>query len=349
MRWSIAVALIVFALVAATAPERPATTEVGVVSAGAGSPEVATAEAPAGALALLSSEVALPAVEAHAPSAHRVVGAFEDEPEEVVRLSLEQLALPGGLRVRPLTELAPGIAALLEGSGGSVSAAVVVPSRGTIYVANPEIAVPLASVVKLLIMLALLDAAELEGRTVSADELALLDPMVTWSDNDSASWLWSVLGNGDGLEAYLERVGAGGILPDPWAWGDTRASGAAVALLLSRLAFGDLVSAEHRALALNLLSSVSEDQRWGVGGSLIAPERARVAVKDGWYPVARGWRASSAGVVVPAADAPAGAVAYSIAVLSAENETLEGAIETIQGIAALVDAALQPAFVAAFR
>jgi hypothetical protein len=121
-----------------------------------------------------------------------------------------------------------------------------------------------------------------------------------------------------------------------------------VALLLSRLAFGDLVSEEHRALALNLLTHVSEDQRWGVGTGTPTPEGAVVGVKDGWYPVERGWRAGSVGVVVPSDETASGEVAYSIAVLTAQNETLEGAIDTIQGIASLVDAALHPKFVAAF-
>jgi hypothetical protein len=347
MRWSLVVVMVVVGLVTAgTASERTAGLPVLVVPVAAITVGP-TVEAGVVALPHPPAEAALPATEPEgAPRAHRAGVVFEDEPAEVVRLNEEQLGLLTALQVRPLTELAPGIAALLEQvGGGSVTAAVVVPSRGTIYVVNPEIAVPLASVVKLVIMLAVLDGAEREGRMVTADEMALLEPMVTWSDNDSATLLWSLLGNGDGIEAYLERIGAGGILPDPWAWGDTRASGAAVALLLSRLAFGDLVNAEHRELALSLLAQVSEDQRWGIGSALLAPDRALVAVKDGWYPVARGWRASSAGVVVPVADAPAGAVPYSIAVLSAENETLEGAIETIQGVAALVDAALQPAFV----
>lgn len=268
------------------------------------------------------------------------------EPDEVVFLSEDQLVFLGDMYVRPLSELAPGVAAILQESGGSVTAAVVVPQYRTIYVANPEVALPMASVVKLIIMLAVLDRAESEGRTVTSEEVALLDPMVTWSDNDSATWLWDGLGGGAGIDAYLQRAGVGGIATDPWAWGDSRASGAAVALLLSRLAFLDLVTPEHRALALNLLAHVSQDQRWGVGGSLSAPEGAVVGVKDGWYPVAQGWRVGSAGVVVPGADAPAGAVAYSIAVLTAQNDTLEGGIATIQRIADLVHAALYPEYVA---
>ncbi|MSP22177.1 MAG: hypothetical protein EXR66_04060 [Dehalococcoidia bacterium] len=270
-----------------------------------------------------------------------------DGPDEVVFLSDEQLGFLDGFYVRPLDELAPGVADIIEASGGSVTAAVVVPEYRTIYVANPEVAVPMASIVKLVIMLAVLDAAESEGRTVTAEEIALLDPMVTWSDNDSATWLWDQLGGAAGIDAYLERVVGGGIVPDPWAWGDSRASGAGVAILLARLAFADLVSSDDRALALNLLAHVSEDQRWGVGGSLVATEGAVVGVKDGWFPVADGWRAGSAGVLVPLPSATGG-VAYSIAVLTAQNETLEGGIETIQGIAALVHAALYPQYAAAF-
>jgi hypothetical protein len=266
--------------------------------------------------------------------------------DEVVRVDPVLVMVPAGMRIRPLTELAPDVADLLTNAGDSVTAAVVVPSRETVYVANPDLAVPMASVVKLVIMLALFDAAEAEGRTVTPEEIALLDPMVTWSDNDNASLLWYQLGGGTGIDAYLQKVGASGILTDPWAWGDSRASGEAVALLLSRLAFGNLVSEEHRALALSLLSHVSEDQRWGVGTGVFAwPEGAVVGVKDGWYPVDAGWRAGSAGVLVPlGGDAP-GATGYSIAVLTARNATLEDAIAVIQGIAMRVHAALYPDYV----
>lgn len=342
MRWW-TWALIVGMLAACRASEPPEAPAVALIPASLEVPAPVPQSQP---LTFLPPELALPTPESYSLRAHRVVEEFADEPEEVLWLSPEQMALPADLTVRALWELAPEVATLLEGAGGSVTAAVVVPSRRTIYVANPELAVPLASVVKLVIMLAVLDAAEVEGRTVTAEEIALLDPMVTWSDNDSASWLWGQLGGGPAIDAYLQRVGMSGIVPDRLAWGDSRASGAAVALLLSRLAFADLLSPEHRALALNLLSHVSEDQRRGIGGSLRTEDGLLLGVKDGWYQVARGWRVGSAGVVLPPADAPPDAAAYSIAVLTAENETLEGATETIQSIAALVHATLHPRFVA---
>lgn len=346
MRGWVLFSLIASALVACAAPDTANTLAVGMAPSAA---DVAATHDPPVPPTFLPAEVALPAVPSYGRDARRFVRRSEDEPDEVVIVPEELLAIPAAFRVRPLAELAPGVAELLDEAGGSVTAAVVVPSRGMVYVANPEVAVPMASVVKLVIMLALFDKAQAEGRSVTPEEIALLDPMVTWSDNDSASWLWDQLGGGPGIDAYLRRVGVGGIMTDPWAWGDSRASGAAVALLLARLAFGDLVSEEHRALALNLLSNVSTDQRWGIGGTLVAPEGAVVAVKDGWYPVAQGWRAGSAGVLVPPAGAPPGAVAYSIAVLTAQNDTLEGAIEVIQGIASLVHAALYPEVVTVLR
>ena len=64
-----------------------------------------------------------------------------------------------------------------------------------------------ASTVKVLIALAILDAAQRENRYVDSFELSLLWPMITISDNDSATKLWDQLGGGRGLANYIAGIG----------------------------------------------------------------------------------------------------------------------------------------------
>jgi hypothetical protein len=338
-----------------------------VAAACSGSPSPAVTIAPAlparieapSSLPILPLVLALPSapvapvepVESFAP-----IGPFDpfasgyasrgDDAPEAIELPASLWELPPPLRMRPLAQLSPEAARFLAERGGPVTAGVFVAHDNAIYVSSPELALPMASVAKLLIMLALIDRAEAEGRPLNTWEIALLEPMVVWSDNDSATILWDDLGQGAAVDAYLAKQAIRGIVTDPVAWGDSRASGPAVAWLLARLAFGDLVSPEHRELALDLLARAASEQSWGVGSGATRrgvdePPEGRVAVKDGWYPANAGWRAGSAGLVLPGADLP-GAVPYSIAVLTAQNALLDEGIATIDGFASRVHAALAP-------
>ncbi len=265
---------------------------------------------------------------------------------EVIELPASSWELPQPLRMRPLSQLSPEAARFLASRDGAVTAGVFVPGENAIYVASPELGVPMASVSKLVIMIALFEQAEASGRPLSQDEVALLEPMVVWSDNESATLLWDSLGGATGVEASLAARDVRGVVLHPVAWGDSWASGPAVAWLLGRLAFGDLVAPEHRDLALRLLARATSEQSWGVGASAGrsfagAAEGTIIGVKDGWYPVDAGWRAGSAGLIVPGAGSPA-TIPYSIAVLTAENRELEDGIATIEGLADRIQAALTP-------
>lgn len=278
------------------------------------------------------------------PAAADSAGAVGDSSDTVL-LTPSQWELPPPTRMRPLAQLSPEAARFLAERPGVATAAVMLPGDSSVYVSSPELAVPMASVAKLVIMLALFDRAEIEGRALTSDEMTLLEPMMVWSDNDSASLLWDHLGGSPGIETYLERHNIRGIVLDPYAWGDSRASGATIAWLVANLAFGDLVNTEHRVLAIDLLARATASQQWGVG---FGADRASleggaiVGVKDGWYPVEAGWRAGSAGLIMPGPERPTATVPYAIAVLTAENVDLEDGIETIDGLSQRVQAALTP-------
>lgn len=212
--------------------------------------------------------------------------------------------------------------------------AVYVPATGITYAENADEQLPTASVVKVLIMLTLLEQARSDHRPLTEDELQLLWPMITESDNDATSELWERVGRGQAVASYVRGIGAQGFTPDPeTSWGVSFVSARAMATVLGRLIAGDILDDASRALALRLLESVIPEQRWGVTAA--TADGDRVGVKDGWYPGEEGWRVNSAGVVRPNVGP-----GYAIAVMTDGRASWQEGIDTIQGIAGPINAAL---------
>lgn len=236
----------------------------------------------------------------------------------------------------PLAALSPAAVAALDGRGGRAGVAVLRLSDGALFTAGTGEPLELVSAVKVLIALAVMSRAEEEGRALEARELDLLWPMITFSDNDSATLLWQELGSDAGISAWLEREGIQGFAPAGGdEWGATTASAGALAVLYGRLYGGDLVSPEHRDLALKMMAGVIDGQRWGVSAGA-AEAGGAFALKNGWFPEEDGWQVVSAGVVIPADVSRA----YAIAVVSDQQESWEHGIETIEGVAREVGAAV---------
>jgi hypothetical protein len=181
--------------------------------------------------------------------------------------------------------------------------------------------------------------AEQQGRLVDEWELSLMWPMITASDNDATDTLWNDLGGGPGVAACLDALNVGGITPynGPY-WGTSTASANGLAMLMSRPAFGEIVNAVHRAVALELLTNVIEEQTWGVPAGAAESGEEIVGVKDGWYPDDDGWRVNSVGFISPRTP---GEQPYAIAVMTNNQATQEYGIETIEGLAAPVYDALR--------
>jgi len=235
---------------------------------------------------------------------------------------------------RPLSD-ASGAASEFARSRPPVwGVAVVVPSRGVVYAENADVQVPTASVVKVLVMLVVLEQARQENRPVSEDELGLLWPMITESDNDATSELWERIGRGSAVSSYLRVIGVAGFTPDAGtAWGASFVSARALASVLGKLLGGDILDAPSRALALRLLDGVVAEQRWGATAGTASDDA--VGVKDGWYPGEEGWRVNSVALVRPRSGA-----AYATAIVTGGRASWREGIETIEGIAAPINAAL---------
>ncbi len=244
---------------------------------------------------------------------------------------------PGGF-VRPTEEfplavLSPSAAASLEGREGRNAVAVLRLSDGALFTAGTSQPLEMVSAAKILTMAAVMARAESQGRPLEARELDLLWPMITFSDNDSATLLWHSLGGESGVADWLQRAAIGGVQPAPLGeWGASTATASALAVLLARLYSGGLVTPEHRDLALEMLSQVIDGQRWGVSAGTDDSGDAFV-LKNGWFLESDGWQVVSAGLILP--EEPART--YAIVIMTDRQETWEYGIETIESVARAVN------------
>lgn len=246
----------------------------------------------------------------------------------------------GRYNEQPLAALSPDLAAFLAEREGEVSVAVAIPGQRRVYATPGTSHLRLASVAKVPIMLALLSQARVEQRELTENEAYLLNTMITLSDNAAADSLWGAIGGADGMAAFLDAACVRGMQPDAEGyWGSSTASAHSLAVLLARLFQGRIVDGSRRALALDLLSGIQAyDQWWGVTAGLPdeMPTGGRVGLKVGWYPAEEGWWVNSVGFVEPGNERPV----YVLAILTNGQPSFEYGLETVEGVARLVNAQL---------
>jgi hypothetical protein len=132
-----------------------------------------------------------------------------------------------------------------------------------------------ASVVKAMLALAVLRAAG--DRALTADERALLWPMIVVSDNDAASAVYARVGAGAlyaiARAARMKHFDVG------FNWADALLTAHDQAVLFLRI--DRLTPRRHRGYFRKLLASIVSYQRWGIAP--VAEERGfHVMFKGGW-------------------------------------------------------------------
>lgn len=209
----------------------------------------------------------------------------------------------------------PQLASVLARYGSLAGAEVFDLTHGRYYSYNANGSFTTASSIKVPIMLTVLSRAERQRRSVTGWELSQLTAMIEHSNNNAASALWWEVGGANGVAAYLHSIGIWGIWTNPWAWGYSTATPAAMVHLLTLLDTGRILTYRDRSLALRLMSNIEWDQRMGVGDT--APRGAWVAMKDGWVigPDGR-WADNSSGIVAR------GGEVYIISVYTRHNTSL---------------------------
>lgn len=183
-----------------------------------------------------------------------------------------------------------------------------------------------ASIVKVIILAALLRWHQEDGTRLSSWEQEQATLMITQSDNDAATDLWDEVGLSR-LQQFLDlakmnetELGLGGY------WGLTQVTAHDEMLLLELLTEANpVLSASSRSYELALMAQVIPSQRWGTPAG--APGDVTVQVKNGWLPDATGWHINSIGAFTGKK------TNYMIAVLTDDNPSEQYGIGTVQGVA----------------
>ena len=193
-----------------------------------------------------------------------------------------------------------------------------------------------ASIVKVGILISLLLLDE-DDELPEAALRTQARQMITISDNTAADALWDRIGGDRGYTRVMARLG----LTDTVAgtggyWGATRTPARDQLRVLRALVREDgPLSARQRDYVLDLMRTVTPEQRWGVSA---ATRRDGFALKNGWLPsrADKGrWVINSIGSLTLDTGDPA-----LLAVLSSGSPSMAAGITTVEHLAGLAGAAL---------
>ena len=161
-----------------------------------------------------------------------------------------------------------------EARRGEVSFAV--RANGRLYGHRSTRTVPGASVMKAMFMVAYLNHPSVRDRSLGRRDMDLLRPMITRSDNATATRIRNFVGNWR-LRRLAKRAGMTRFRVAA-IWGHSLIDAAAQARFFERI--DHFVVERHRERALDLLESIVPSQRWGVGQ--VQPDGWKLYFKGGW-------------------------------------------------------------------
>ena len=192
-----------------------------------------------------------------------------------------------------------------------------------------------ASVFKVMVMGGTLLEAQEEGRAPSQREMDLLTPMITRSTNPPVRELWQSFGAApwftDQAEIFgLDETTVVGEHGQPWGRTTTSAHDQADLLRQVLLGHGGPLEAPGRAVAFDLMTSVTPSQTWGVTRGV--PAGWDVAQKNGFA----GQIANSVGVVYDGAGEPV----YVVAILTYGWPSWDQGIPAVEQIGGWVSSTL---------
>lgn len=159
---------------------------------------------------------------------------------------------------------------------GTVSFTVIGP-KGNAFGWRGDRAVPLASTVKVMFMVAYLRMPSVRDRDLTLRDRELLGPMIKFSDNTAATRVSEIVG-GRRLYALARLAGMAHFhfVPHPWGLSsDTSGEEARFMFHLDRY-----IPPRHDAYARYLLAHITPSQRWGIGR--LHHDKWRLYFKGGW-------------------------------------------------------------------
>jgi hypothetical protein len=178
-----------------------------------------------------------------------------------------------------------------------------------------------ASVVKVMMLIAYLQRLAAHGASLGPSDRALLYPMIHVSDNEAASAVLAVVGEG-ALARVAREAGMTDYAPGVGWWAYTQTSPADQARLLFML--GRLIPARFYGYARYLMSTIEPEQSWGI------PEAARPA----WQVFFKTGQLPESGLVNEVALLERGPVRFAAAVFTDSDPSVDYGHETIAGVGA---------------
>ena len=220
----------------------------------------------------------------------------------------------------------------LDGTSPEFSVAVLDKKTGQQYAYRGTEKYDTASIVKAQILACMLLHDQDAGHDPTSGEMALAKPMIRLSDNNAATSLFQHVGARSGVTKCNKRLGLSQTAVNS-SWGLTRTTADDQIRLLSELVDtkGPLDS-DSRKTAFTLMNTVSSEQDWGVPS--IAKSGETTTVKNGWDTRSADgglWAVNTIGRVT----SDDGDVNVSVAVLSHDNQSMDGGIALVQQIAKL--------------
>ena len=245
-----------------------------------------------------------------------------------VLLIAAALAAPSTAAAEPWSADVGGAAGYARDRAGEVSFGV--RTGGGLRGLDAKRSVPAASVLKAMLLVTYLRRPGVRGRELRRADLNLLEPMVRWSDNVTATRVRNIVGDG-GLRRLARRTGMRRFRPAP-VWGLSSIDAADQTRFF--LHIDAFVPQRHRGYAMRLLGSVVPSQRWGIG-------RVR---RPGWALYFKGGRGSGTGAVDhQVALLRRGGRRIAVAILTTNSPSHAYGKETLRGVAARLLRGLGPA------
>jgi beta-lactamase class A len=195
-----------------------------------------------------------------------------------------QVAAPDlGINITNLmqTALPSALNAYIQSEGGHAAVAVLDQLTGAHIEVNQDQRFQTASIVKFDILATRLYQVQKSGTTLSSGQQALAKLMITQSDNDAASNLYSADNGAIGVTSANNVFGLTETTPNT-SWGRTHTTAADQIRLLSAV-FGphSPLNDDSRNYMMSLMSQVEPDQAWGITAAK-TDAATGVYVKNGW-------------------------------------------------------------------
>ena len=181
-----------------------------------------------------------------------------------------------------------------------------------------------ASTVKVMLMVAYLRHGKQNHQPLTSGDKALLEPMITRSDNASATTIRNIVGN-EGLVRLAHKAGMTRFTPNV-TWGSTQITARDQANWM--YAIERYIPKRHRSYAMNLLTRIIPAQSWGIPPA--KPKGFTIHFKGGWAPSGNpGWTVNQ----VAQLDPRHGGDRFSLAVLTRGSPSMGYGVATIRGVA----------------